>query len=105
MVAFRIMELGCESLKADTYGRCECLSGVGEGEDEFDLDGGVEGKGVDADGGANVLAGFTEELEKELAGAVGNLGLLGERDVAIHECADAGDAVEAVEDVIAEGGD
>src|SRR3954469_14256443 len=63
----------------------------GDGEGELDLDRGVEGERVDADGGADVLAGIAEELEEEHAGPVGDLGLVGEGRVAGDERADAED--------------
>ena len=45
---------------------------------EFDLNGGVERQLIDADGGANVLAGLTKNLHHQIARAVGDLRLVGE---------------------------
>src|SRR3954452_7199992 len=58
-------------------------------EDDLDLDGRVARQGVHADGGAGVLAGVAEQLLQELAGGVGDLGLIGEARLAVHERADA----------------
>src|SRR5439155_11891920 len=58
-------------------------------EEDFDLDGGVAREGVDADGGAGVLAGVAEDLLQQLAGGVGDLGLVGKGRVAADESAEA----------------
>src|SRR5258707_1006791 len=105
MVAFRIMELSCVSLKADTCERCECLSAVTKGKDEFNLDRRIKGEGIDAHRRADVLPRFAEQFEEELARAVGHLGLLGKAHIAVDEGTDPGDAIEPVESVLAKRGD
>jgi hypothetical protein len=61
-------------------------------ENHVEFDDGVEGKGVDADGGAGVFAGFAEEAMEELAGAVGDYGLFGEIVGGLDEDAESDDA-------------
>ena len=44
--------------------------------EEFEFDGGVEGEGDGADGGAGVFTGVAEDGDEEVGGAVGDFGLL-----------------------------
>src|SRR4051794_37074014 len=66
-------------------------------EDELHLHARIQRQSVHADGRSGVLAGFAEQLDKELAGAVGDLRLLSERRVAADEHADADDADDRIE--------
>lgn len=66
-------------------------------EDEFDFDAGVQRKGVDADGGADVLASVAEEFQEKFTGPVGDLRLLGEIAVGADKRADAEAAGEFVD--------
>src|SRR4051812_42373893 len=103
MVALRINVLqGLLSGGLRVIGSVGCItvggSGLfGDGEGELHLDCRVEGERVDADGGADVLAGVAEELEEEFAGAVGDLRLGGKGRIAGDERPDAEDAGELVE--------
>src|SRR5258705_11862463 len=71
--------------------------GLFDYKDELNFDRRVERERVDADGGADVLAGVAEQLEQELAGAVGDLWLGGEVRVAGNERADAEDPAHLAE--------
>ena len=57
----------------------------------------VAGEAADANGGADVAAGFAEEREEEVAGAVDNLGRVGEAGDGVDVAVDGEDAADLVE--------
>ena len=63
--------------------------------DQFNLDGGARGQGIDADGGAGVTTRRAEDGDQQIRSAINNLGLRGEIIGAINEAADAHDALDA----------
>src|SRR5688572_20825733 len=68
-------------------------------EDELDLHCRIERKRVRTNGGADVTPIFAEQLNQELAGAIGNGWLLGEARVAADERADARNACDLVDTI------
>ncbi len=63
--------------------------------DQFNLDGGARGQGIDADGGAGVTTRRAEDGDQQIRSAINNLGLRGEIIGAINEAAHAHDALHA----------
>ena len=76
-------------------------------DDEADFDGGVEGEGGRAEGDAGVFAGFAEDLEEEVGGAVDDLGVIGKIGGGIDEALEVHDPADLVEgaDFLADDGE
>jgi hypothetical protein len=68
---------------------------------EFEFDGGVEGEGVGADGGAGVFAGVAEDGGEEFGSAVGDFGLGVEAVGALDEDGEAEDLADLVDVALA----
>jgi len=63
--------------------------------DQFDLDGGARGQGINADGSAGVTTRRAEDGDQQIRSAINDLGLRGEIIGAINEAAHAHDALDA----------
>ena len=77
------------------------MGGGAEFGDEFEFDGGVEGEGVGADGGAGVFAGVAEDGGEEFGGAVGDFGLGVEAGGGLDEDGEAEDLADFVDVALA----